>query len=122
MNDETNPNAPAGDPAEPTQPTSGATQDTTEDNLLLLTQQALLSRQEDAVVQVTDLVLFLQDAFPEEIGLSNRQVPERPVDTAIRLLKGLSATSPSAVVVRCGEAYCNQPEGHSGDHGMVNYG
>ena len=117
--EQTNPNATDMHP-EPSQPTSGFTHDTTGEATTSPLMSDYLSPTDDAVVQLGDLTEFLGAWFPEEIALTNRQVPERAVDTAIRLLKGLASKAPSAP--RCGNDYCNQTIGHSGDHGMVNYG
>jgi hypothetical protein len=117
--DETNPNATDMHP-EPTQPTSGFTHDTTGEATTSPLMAEHISATDDAVMQIGDLAEFLGAYFPEEIALTNRPVPERPVETAIRLLKGLATRAPS--VPRCGQGYCNQILGHEGEHGMVNYG
>jgi hypothetical protein len=70
-----------------------------------------------AVLQVTKLAGFLVENFPDEVALTNRQVPETPVDTAIRLLLSWSAKSPA--IVRCQVDYCNKAVNHQGEHGWV---
>lgn len=72
--------------------------------------------------EIARLAAFLDTSFPEEMTRSNRQVPESPVDVAIRLLQALSASAPPHVLERCGEEYCNQPQGHRGEHGVVHSG
>lgn len=76
----------------------------------------------DPIFEVAKLTVFLEDAFPGERNRSNRQVPESPVDTAIRLLQALSASAPLSVLDRCQAEYCNRPAGHDGDHGWVHNG
>jgi hypothetical protein len=68
------------------------------------------------------LASFLEDFFPEEVRRTNVQVPDSPVDVAIRLLQGLSASAPLSALPRCSEDYCNQPQGHSSEHGWVHNG
>lgn len=65
---------------------------------------------------------YLKDRFPTEVGRTNRQRPETPVDTALRLLEGLHAHVPPTQVQRCQEAYCNKPQGHRDSHGWVHFG
>lgn len=74
---------------------------------------------DDAILQVTALADFLVENFPDEINPSNRQVPETPVDTAVRLLLALSATQKAFPGKRCQAAYCNRPESHDGPCGWV---
>jgi hypothetical protein len=73
--------------------------------------------------QVLHLEAYLASQFPDEVHRTNYQVPETPVDTAIRLLSGLHAqvavTNPQA---RCPEQYCNKPVGHRDAHGWVHFG
>ena len=72
--------------------------------------------------QVRRLRDYLDSAFP------GAALPgEHPADTAIRLLRGLSAQPgphqvAEALKPRCGEQYCNKPVGHLDEHGWVNYG
>lgn len=73
--------------------------------------------------QIEDLRVFLAEHFPQEVGRSNLQVVERPVDTAIRLLTGLHAHRANSVTVeRCSTQYCNKPSSHRDAHGWVHYG
>jgi hypothetical protein len=74
---------------------------------------------EQAVLQVTKLADFLVENFPDEINPSNRQVPETPVDTAVRLLLAFSATNRATQVKWCPETYCNRTRGHGGPCGWV---
>lgn len=117
-----NPNAPAGDPLEPTQHNNASTVETTEGDTVPPDATAHVGSRFDSVFQVLDLQAFLEQHFPAEVDLTNRQVPERTVDTAIRLLLSLSVTAPASQVTRCTEEYCNQPQGHTTPHGVVHTG
>jgi hypothetical protein len=91
--------------------------DTTEMDLIppgVLTHVA-----DQAVLQVTMLADFLVENFPGEINLTNYQIPETPVETAIRLLKALTANTVLDRFRRCSEDYCNRTQGHDGVHGWV---
>lgn len=74
-------------------------------------------------MQVKRLKDYLAESFPDAAITG-----EAPADTAIRLLQGMSAQPAAAVevaaamVARCPEQYCNQPQGHTGEHGWVNFG
>lgn len=105
--------------SEPTQPTTGGVVDTTEGDLVppgMTTHQRIA---DDAIEQVTRLSGFLVKYFPEEIDLSNRQVPETPVDTATRLLLGFISKIPPGQLERCPAEYCNKPKDHQDVHGWV---
>lgn len=109
--------------AVPTQATSGAVHDTTAEGSPLATPSAPISDPGEALRnphagEVNRLNSFLMRSFPEAMGRTNRQAPESPVDVAIRLLSGLSATG---VHPRCPAEYCNLPAQHDGEHGYVNY-
>jgi hypothetical protein len=120
-----NPNAPAGDPLEPTQHNNASTLDTTDGDTIppgATTHIVGGPGQAHAVFQISDLQAFLYERFPDEMDLTNRQQPERTVDTAMRLLLSLSATAPASQVTRCPQEYCNQPQGHTTQHGVVHTG
>ena len=74
-------------------------------------------------MQVKRLKDYLAESFPDAATTG-----EAPADTAIRLLQGMSAQPAAAVEVaaamtaHCTEQYCNQPQGHTGEHGWVNFG
>lgn len=109
------------------QETSGATLETTADNLVPPGAQSFdpdVNPNRDAVVyhdlELGRLADFLEQRFPDELDLSNRQEPESTVDVAIRLLTLFHATSPTAA--RCKTSYCNKPQGHQDAHGWVNNG
>jgi hypothetical protein len=70
-------------------------------------------------MQVARLKAYLAEHWGEDRD-PGRPLGEHPADTAIRLLSGLGATSPAAPQ-RCDEPYCNQPSGHTADHGWVHY-
>lgn len=112
--------------SEPTQPTTGQTVDTASDGLVPPGADAYgpeeVESSGDPIFEVAKLATFLEDTFPEERNRSNRQVPESPVDTAIRLLQALSASAPLSALPRCGEEYCNKPQGHGEVHGWVHNG
>lgn len=100
--------------AEPTQSTSGATTETSGPDTLPPGMATHLATYVSNDEQISALVQFLQQAFPDEVALSNRQVPEKPVDTAIRLLTGFMATAKPAAMARCPFEYCNRTP-HSPD-------
>lgn len=93
--------------------------DTSEDNLIPQGQETHLSVESHAILQVTKLAGFLMEFYPDEVALSNRQTPETPVDTAIRLILSLSATAPRSGLQRCQEDSCNKPQGHQDVCGWV---
>jgi hypothetical protein len=68
--------------------------------------------------EINKLNSFLMTSFPGEMGRTNRQTAESPVEVAIRLLQGLGSTGTGA---RCRVEYCNLPAQHDGDHGYVSY-
>lgn len=68
--------------------------------------------------EVNRLHTFLMTSFPNEMRRTNVAASETPVDVAIRLLQGLGSTGAGT---RCGEEYCNLPQGHDGEHGYVQY-
>lgn len=76
----------------------------------------------DAADQVEALTQFLDRNFPGEMQRSNRQVPELPVETAMRLLLGLAGKANLTSARRCDEPFCNKNAGHADVHGMVHYG
>jgi hypothetical protein len=112
----------------PAQVTSGQTVDTTEDGLpatapAFMQHGAPISDPGEALrnphaADLNRLNSFLMERFPQQMSRTNRPIQETPVDTAIRLLSGLSSTG---VFARCTESYCNLPEAHDGDHGFVQY-
>lgn len=111
------------DSEQPTQVTSGQTAETSADNLTPVgAPDYSVDDVDDPTFQVVKLATWLEENFPQERSRSNRQVPESPVDTAIRLLQALSASAPLSVLPRCGEPYCNRPESHEGEHGWVHNG
>lgn len=66
---------------------------------------------------------YLRESFPEEFRRTNRQVPETPVEIAIRLLAGLHAhVAAGSPDVRCQERFCNKARGHTDAHGWVHFG
>lgn len=71
-------------------------------------------------MQLKRLREYLDSAYPYA------SLPgEATVDTAIRLMQGLTA-QPGAVAekqayVRCSQEYCNLPIDHQSEHGWVNY-
>lgn len=75
----------------------------------------------DAADQLETLIKFLDNHFPGEMQRTNRQVPETPVQTTMRLMLGLSGKANLTAVTRCDEQYCNKTQGHAGVHGMVHY-
>ena len=93
---------------EPTQSTSGATAETSDFDTLPMGMNSHLATFVSNDKQISALVEFLQGTFPAEVALSNRQVPETPVATAIRLLTGFQATVTSAAMQRCPAEYCNR--------------
>lgn len=113
----------------PTQATSGQTADTTEETPRLnmpdyMQHGAPIADPGEALrnphaAELNRLNSFLMTRFPAETKLQNRQKPETPVDTAIRLLSGLGTQGTG--IKRCGEEYCNLPESHDGDHGYVQF-
>jgi hypothetical protein len=109
--------------AVPTQATSGAVQETTSDIGGYMVKGAPIADPAEALrnpyaAEINRLNTFLMTTFPRATGGHNRQMAETPVDVAIRLLSGLSATG---VYARCPSEYCNKPEHHDGEHGVVNY-
>lgn len=76
----------------------------------------------DPTFEIARLAAFLDGAFPGEMARSNRQVPESPVEVAIRLLQALSATAPLHVLERCSAEFCNKAEDHQDEHGWVHNG
>lgn len=111
---------------QPTQATSGQTTDTSVDGLVPPGaedyQHDVLEETGDPIFQVAKLASFLDERFPGERSRSNRQAPETPADTAIRLLQSLSASAPLSALERCAEAYCNKPSDHEDEHGWVHNG
>lgn len=109
----------------PTQATSGAVLDTTEDSFVPPGAESYVpdNPSRDSVVfhdlELGRLADFLAARFPDELGRTNRQEPESTVDVTIRLLSQFHASSPNAA--RCRTAYCNKPQGHQDAHGWVNY-
>lgn len=75
----------------------------------------------EASAELDRLHLWLAQHFPDEVTRTNTQQPEGPVDLAIRLLSGLSASVPPSQQERCTESYCNKPAGHTDIHGWVHY-
>lgn len=108
--------------SEPTQPLTGQTTETSNDNLVPPGMTAHERVEDDAVLQVTRLAQFLETAFPDEIALSNRQQPEAPVETAIRLLQSFASKTPPSQIERCATEYCNKVSGHTDEHGWVHAG
>ena len=104
------------EPAIPHVEIAGVTE-TTDDNLLPPGAEGVLG--EDNITQIARLQEFLQTRFPDEVNRTNRQRPETPIETAIRLLDGLSTFGPE--VSRCAEQYCTKPAGHTDAHGVVHY-
>jgi hypothetical protein len=105
----------------PTQATTGATADTVQPGIMV--KGAPIADPAEAMhnpyaAEVTKLHTFLMTAFPGAMGRTNVVAAETPVDVAIRLLQGLSATG---VFRRCSAEYCNLPDEHDGEHGTVNY-
>lgn len=98
---------------------SDQTTETSTDNLVPPGMETHVAPEVDPWVQTAKLATFLETSFPEEIDLSNRQQPETPVDTAIRLLQGFVAKTPPSQVSRCTESYCNRAAGHTDAHGWV---
>lgn len=108
--------------SEPTQHANASVTETSDDNLIPPGMEAHQERQEHSAVQIAELEVFLAQHFPEEVDRSNRQRPERIVDTATRLLLALSTQAPPTQVQRCTEPYCNQNAGHVTQHGWVHAG
>lgn len=108
--------------SEPTQHNNASVIETAEDNLVPPGMQAHQGRDEHSSVQVAELAVFLGEHFPEEMTRTNRQRPERIVDTAMRLLLALSTSAPPTQVSRCPEPYCNQNAGHATECGWVHAG
>lgn len=109
--------------AVPTQATSGMVQDTSEEVAPVMVHGAPIADPGEALRnphagEINRLHSFLMTAFPGAMGRTNVQTPETPVDVAIRLLTGLSATGTHR---RCTAEYCNLPAEHDGDHGFINY-
>lgn len=104
--------------------TVASTTETSNDNLVPPGAEAHEHVEEtgDPTFEIAKLGGFLEENFPEEMRLSNLQVPESAVDVAIRLLLALSSTAPLSAVQRCDQEYCNRPAGHSGDCGWVHNG
>lgn len=104
--------------------TAGQTE-TSDDNLVPPGAQAYpqgLGTADDSA-EVSRLAMFLAVNFPDEVNRTNVQVPESPVDVAIRLLTGLHAHTANAEPdVRCAQEFCNKPQGHTDVHGWVHYG
>ncbi len=108
---------------QPTQVTSGGVVDTTNDSFVAPGNEPLPQTDSEGNPSLDDpaydnlnidrLRDFLEARFPHEMGLTNTQVPESPVDVAIRLLTQFHATSMS--VPRCETSYCNKPKGHVDD-------
>lgn len=96
-------------------------QPTAEPDLVPPLQETHISPAGQAISEIRRLRLYLEEQFPHEVDLTNRQVPETTVETAIRLLRGLSATAPPQQVKRCPEEYCNQISGHEGVHRWTHY-
>ncbi len=69
--------------------------------------------------EIAKLAAFIDETFPRELDRTNTQVPDSPVDVAIRLLMRLSATAGPHAITRCDQEYCNRPQGHTGDCGIV---
>ncbi len=69
--------------------------------------------------EIARLAAFLDQTFPGEMDRTNVQVPDGPVAVAIRLLQSLSVTAHPSVLPRCGQEYCNQPQGHLTEHGVI---
>lgn len=64
------------------------------------------------------LTAFLADRFPQEVGPT-----ETPIETAVRLLTGLSAHRANRQdAPRCSRPFCNKPDGHLDGCGWVHYG
>ena len=93
--------------------------DTTTDNLIPQGALTHVDVEAHAVLQVTKMAEFLVTNFPNEIALTNRQQPETPVDTAIRLLTSLAAKAPYSALERCKDVTCNKPLGHADIHGWI---
>lgn len=93
--------------------------ETSDDNLIPEGQVTHISVADHAILQVTKLAGFLIEFYPDEVALTNRQVPETPADTAIRLILSLSATAPRSALQRCQEDSCNKVHGHADVHGWV---
>lgn len=111
----------------PVQTTSGATYDTSVEGASstpsFMDHGAPIkdpgeSLRNEYAAEVNRLNTFLMQAFPAEMGRTNRPVAETPVDVAIRLLRALGSTGAGP---RCSEEYCNLPDAHNGDHGFVSY-
>lgn len=66
------------------------------------------------------LILYLAEHYPAEVSRPTPEGPEHPADTAVRLLARLGARGTAQV--RCSEAYCNLPTGHTAAHGWVHQG
>lgn len=107
-------------PASTTRQETAGQVETSNDNLVppgQITHEHILY---DAESQVEALASFLAEHFPGEVALTNRQVPEAPVETAMRLLMGRQARA-DAPTTRCPEMFCNKAVGHSDVHGWVHY-
>ena len=112
----------------PTQTTSGQTTDTSHVEVpavpVLGHHGAPIADPGEALrnpyaAELNRLHSFLMTRFPRQMNRSNTQLPESPVDAAIRLLSGLGTAGTG--IVRCPEQYCNLPKDHDGDHGFVTY-
>jgi hypothetical protein len=102
------------------QETAGQTE-TSNDSLLAPGNEEHVPLTAEAEVEV--LEAFLREEFPEEFKRTNRQVPESPVEIAIRMLQALHAhVAAGAPDVRCAETFCNKPNGHTDSHGWVHFG
>lgn len=75
----------------------------------------------DPDAEIARLRSYLEERFPDQVDLSNRQVPESPVDIAIRLLSGYASVVTNRGA-RCDHEYCNKPQSHTDAHGWIHYG
>lgn len=112
-------------PVVPVQATSGAVHatETESPSPALLVHGAPIADPGEALrnphaAEINRLNTFLMQSFPREMARTNVQKPESPVDVAIRLLRGLTATG---VYARCSTQYCNLPVDHDGEHGFVQF-
>ena len=98
----------------------GSSADTGDDNFTPSTQKQPSG---SPMYQVARLKEYLATSWPDAAAPG-----EHAADTAIRLLQGMTAASNRLTEVhdvlvsaRCETQYCNQPRGHEGEHGWVNY-
>lgn len=108
----------------PSVATTGQTHDTSEDNAALELPHGAPASDPGQVLnnphlaELQRLHNFLMLNYPSEMGRTNRQTAESPVEVAMRLLSGTSHTTKTP----CSQPYCNLPADHGGDHGWVQSG